>query len=118
MACLQSLSGTGSLRVGAAFIKAWLPGKTVYLSNPTWGNHRNIFGDAGLEWKYYSYFDPASIGLDFAGMKADLEAAPEGSIVVLHGANFASLAPALILLLRAEVIGYCAFRLRTQSHRH
>lgn len=85
VACLQSLSGTGSLRVGAAFIKAWLPGKTVYLSNPTWGNHRNIFGDAGLEWKYYSYFDPASIGLDFAGMKADLEAAPEGSIVVLHG---------------------------------
>eukprot|EP00892_Ulva_mutabilis_P012093 jgi/Ulvmu1/9256/UM050_0005.1 len=85
VACLQSLSGTGSLRVGAAFIKAWLPGKTVYLSNPTWGNHRNIFGDAGLEWKYYRYFDPASIGLDFAGMKEDLEAAPEGSVVVLHG---------------------------------
>lgn len=85
VACLQSLSGTGSLRVGAAFIKAWLPGKTVYLSNPTWGNHRNIFADAGLEWKYYSYFDPASIGLDFAGMKADLEAAPDGSVVVLHG---------------------------------
>lgn len=87
---MQSLSGTGSLRVGAAFIKAWLPGKTVYLSNPTWGNHRNIFADAGLEWKYYSYFDPASIGLDFAGMKADLEAAPDGSVVVLHGMPLAS----------------------------
>jgi aspartate/tyrosine/aromatic aminotransferase len=53
VAVLQSLSGTGSLRVGAAFIQAWLPGKTMYISNPTWGNHRNIFSDAGLEWKYY-----------------------------------------------------------------
>ena len=53
VACLQSLSGTGSLRVGAQFIQAWLPGKTMYISNPTWGNHRNIFSDAGLEWKYY-----------------------------------------------------------------
>lgn len=53
VAVLQSLSGTGSLRVGAAFIKAWLPGKDIYISNPTWGNHRNIFSDAGLEWKYY-----------------------------------------------------------------
>jgi len=44
--------------VGAAYIAAWLPGKTVYLSNPTWGNHRNIFGDAGVKWEYYSYFDP------------------------------------------------------------
>lgn len=87
MACLQSLSGTGSLRVGAAFINSWLPGRTVYLSNPTWGNHRNIFGDAGVEWKYYRYFDPESIGLDFAGMKEDLEAASDGSIVVLHGAT-------------------------------
>lgn len=53
VACLQSLSGTGSLRVGAAFINAWMPGTTVYLSNPTWGNHQNIFGDAGVQWKYY-----------------------------------------------------------------
>lgn len=56
-----------------------------YISNPTWGNHRNIFADAGLEWKYYRYFDPTEIGLDFAGMKEDLTAAPDGSVVVLHG---------------------------------
>lgn len=85
MACLQSLSGTGSLRVGAAFIQAWLPGKKMYISNPTWGNHRNIFSDAGLEWEYYRYFDPETIGLDFAGMKEDIAAAPEGSVIVLHG---------------------------------
>jgi aspartate aminotransferase len=50
---LQALSGTGSLRVGAAFIARFMKGTTVYISNPTWGNHRNIFGDEGVEWKYY-----------------------------------------------------------------
>ena len=85
VATLQSLSGTGSLRVGAAFINAWMPGTTVYLSNPTWGNHRNIFADAGVEWKYYRYFDPATVGLDFEGMKEDIKAAPKGSVIVLHG---------------------------------
>lgn len=81
---LQSLSGTGSLRVGAAFIAAWMPGTTVYLSNPTWGNHRNIFADSGVEWKYYRYFDPATVGLDFKGMMEDIKAAPKGSIILLH----------------------------------
>lgn len=53
--------------------------------NPTWGNHRNIFADSGVDWKYYSYYDPKTVGLDFEGLTADLEAAPDGSIVVLHG---------------------------------
>lgn len=55
VAVIQSLSGTGSLRVGSAFIARFLKGATVYLSNPTWGNHRNIFGDEGVEWKYYRW---------------------------------------------------------------
>ena len=45
----------------------------------------NIFADAGVEWQYYRYFDSDTVGLDFAGMTADLEAAPEGSVVLLHG---------------------------------
>ena len=53
VAALQSLSGTGSLRVGAGFIARFLKGRTVYISNPTWGNHRNIFGDEGVKWEYY-----------------------------------------------------------------
>ncbi|KAF8072598.1 Aspartate aminotransferase P2 [Scenedesmus sp. PABB004] len=85
VAVLQALSGTGSLRVGAAFIARFMPGTTVYISNPTWGNHRNIFGDEGVEWKYYRYFDADTVGLDFEGMTADLNAAPDGSIVLLHG---------------------------------
>ncbi|KAK9805264.1 hypothetical protein WJX72_009822 [[Myrmecia] bisecta] len=85
IATVQSLSGTGSLRVGAEFIGKFLPGTTAYLSNPTWGNHRNIFADAGVEWKYYSYFDPETVGLDFEGMVKDIREAPEGSVIVLHG---------------------------------
>ncbi|WIA08502.1 hypothetical protein OEZ85_007936 [Tetradesmus obliquus] len=85
VAVLQALSGTGSLRVGAAFIARFMKGTTVYISNPTWGNHRNIFGDEGVEWKYYRYFDPDTVGLDFKGMVEDLTAAPDGSIVLLHG---------------------------------
>lgn len=85
VACIQSLSGTGSLRVGAAFLARFFKGRTVYISNPTWGNHRNIFGDEGVEWKYYRYFDPATVGLDFAGLMEDLTNAPDGSVVLLHG---------------------------------
>lgn len=86
VATLQALSGTGSLRVGAAFIARFLPkGTVVYLSNPTWGNHRNIFADEGVEWRNYRYFDAERVDLDWSGMMADLEGAPEGSVVVLHG---------------------------------
>lgn len=85
VATVQSLSGTGSLRVGAAFINRYLPDATVYLSNPTWGNHKNIFADAGVPTKMYRYFNKETTGLDFEGMCEDLRAAPKGSVVVLHG---------------------------------
>jgi len=49
------------------------------------GNHKNIFGDAGVEWKEYRYFDKKTVGLDFDGMVEDIKAAPDGSIIVLHG---------------------------------
>jgi aspartate aminotransferase len=81
---LQSLSGTGSLRVGAAFINRFFPGAEVYIPNPSWGNHKNIFADAGVGVQQYKYFDKETIGLDFAGMKADLNSAPAGSVIILH----------------------------------
>ena len=88
VATIQCLSGTGSLRIGADFIKKFMPaGTVVYVSDPTWGNHHNIFGDAGLETRKYRYFDAATIGLDIEGLLADLKAAPDGSVVVLHGAR-------------------------------
>ncbi len=46
---------------------------------------QNIFADAGVEWKWYRYFDAATVGLDFEGLMEDIRAAPEGSVIVLHG---------------------------------
>lgn len=57
----------------------------MYLPSPTWGNHKNIFADAGVGWDEYSYYDSKTIGLDLEAMLHDLEKAPEGSVVVLHG---------------------------------
>jgi len=85
VATVQGLSGTGSLRLGAAFIQRYMPGTKVFISSPTWGNHKNIFNDAGVPWAEYRYFDPSTVGLDFEGMMADIEAAPNGSIILLHG---------------------------------
>jgi len=82
---IQGISGTGSLRVGAAFLQKWFPGnKTVYLPKPSWGNHTPIVKHAGMDVGAYSYYDPATCGLDFAGAVADIKKIPEGSIIMLH----------------------------------
>ena len=84
IATVQSLSGTGALRVGAEFLQTHFTGTKVYISTPTWGNHFKIFGNAGLTTEKYRYWDGAKRGLDLAGMLEDLGNAPEGSVVVLH----------------------------------
>lgn len=67
------------------FCASFYPGpKTIYLPEPTWGAHPAIAAKAGLEAKRYRYFSKKTIGLDFDGMKADLEAAEDGSIFLLH----------------------------------
>ncbi|EPS60991.1 aspartate aminotransferase, partial [Genlisea aurea] len=73
VATVQGLSGTGSLRLGAVFIQRYFPGSTVLLSSPTWGNHKNIFSDAGVPWSEYRYYDPETVGLDFDGMISDIK---------------------------------------------
>ncbi|WIA22860.1 hypothetical protein OEZ85_001247 [Tetradesmus obliquus] len=85
IATVQTLSGTGALRVGAEFLKKHYAVKVVYLPDPTWANHGNIFGNAaGLELRKYRYFDSQTRGLDYQGLLSDLGAAPEGAVVVLH----------------------------------
>ncbi|KAI5898080.1 uncharacterized protein SCHCODRAFT_02611066 [Schizophyllum commune H4-8] len=85
IAVTQSISGTGALRIGGAFLGKHYPNaKVVYLPTPSWGNHTPIFRDSGLEVRQYKYFDKSTVGLDFEGMKADIRAAPEQSIVLLH----------------------------------
>lgn len=76
--------GTGGLRVGADFLKKFLPSATVWVSKPTWANHRGIFQAAGFKVEEYPYYNPATKGLDFAAMKAALEQVKPGDIVLLH----------------------------------
>jgi aspartate aminotransferase len=86
---VQSLSGTGALRVGADFIARHidLPAetkKTIFLPNPTWGNHNTIFQDSGFSLKNYRYYDEKTCGLDFKGFLDDVKAAPKNSFFLFH----------------------------------
>ncbi|KAJ0091699.1 hypothetical protein Patl1_13266 [Pistacia atlantica] len=84
VATVQGLSGTGSLRVGAEFLARHYHQLTIYIPQPTWGNHPKVFTLAGLSVKTYRYYDPATRGLNFQGLLEDLGAAPSGAIVLLH----------------------------------
>ncbi|PCH33598.1 hypothetical protein WOLCODRAFT_22108 [Wolfiporia cocos MD-104 SS10] len=85
VAVVQSISGTGALRIGGAFLGRFFPhAKAIYIPNPSWGNHTAVFRDSGLEVKQYRYFDKKTVGLDFAGMKEDIKTMPANSIVLLH----------------------------------
>lgn len=79
----QTLSGTGALRVIAEFLKKFRPGP-LYVSKPTWGNHKAVFAAAGVEVREYRYFKPSTRGLDLDGLIEDLAKAPAGSSVLLH----------------------------------
>jgi len=80
----QGLGGTGALRIGAELLYRMNPNVPVLISSPSWENHRGIFEAAGFTVREYRYFDAATGGVDLSGLIADLEAAPAGSIVVLH----------------------------------
>lgn len=84
IAGVQTLSGTGALRILANFLKNNFPGITIYKSSPSWGNHRKIFLKAGLNQGDYRYWDARTRGLDYEGMLEDLRNAPNGSAVLLH----------------------------------
>ncbi|KAL8262628.1 hypothetical protein R6Q59_023977 [Mikania micrantha] len=81
---VQCLSGTGSLRVGAEFLARHYYQRTIYIPNPTWGNHVKIFTLAGLTVKTYRYYDPKTRGLNIQGLLEDLGSAQSGAIVLLH----------------------------------
>lgn len=84
VATVQALGGTGAIKVGADLLHKLMPGARVLVSDPTWGNHRGIFTQAGFQVGTYRYYHAARRALDFDGMLADLRAAPVGSIVILH----------------------------------
>jgi aspartate aminotransferase len=84
VATVQALSGTGALRVGAEFLARHYAKPIIYLPVPTWGNHNKIFPLGGVPQKPYRYYDPNTRGLDYKGMIEDLEAAPDGAVILLH----------------------------------
>ncbi len=81
---VQALGGTGGLKIGADFLRRADPGAQVWISTPSWENHRALFESAGFTVQSYPYYDAASHGVDFAGMLSTLDRLPAGSIVVLH----------------------------------
>ncbi|XP_053402441.1 aspartate aminotransferase, mitochondrial-like isoform X2 [Mercenaria mercenaria] len=83
-ATTQGVSGTGSLRIGAAFLSRFYACKEIYFPAPTWGNHNPIFKDSGMSIKSYRYYDPKTCGFDFNGAIEDISKIPEGSVILLH----------------------------------
>jgi len=81
---IQGLGGTGSLKIGADFLRRFLPDSQVWISNPSWENHQMLFEAAGFKVNSYPYYDPETHGLDFNGMLEALKKLPARSIVVLH----------------------------------
>lgn len=84
VATVQCLGGTGGLKVGADFLKKLNPGAKVLISDPSWENHRGIFRDAGFEVGTYPYYDADKRGINFEGMLGALNAAPAGTVILLH----------------------------------
>jgi len=82
---VQTISGTGGVRLAGEFFAKFLgQGTPIYMPNPTWGNHIPIMKNAGMEVRRYTYYEPASRGLDFSGLINDMEGAPDGSVFLLH----------------------------------
>jgi aromatic-amino-acid transaminase len=81
---VQSLGGTGALKIGADFLKRFFGQSGVWISNPSWENHRQIFETAGFKVENYPYYDAKTNGLDFDGMYNTIKNLPARSIVLLH----------------------------------
>ncbi|HWS75408.1 MAG TPA: amino acid aminotransferase [Quisquiliibacterium sp.] len=84
VATFEALGGTGGLKIGADFLKRLRPNAEVWISDPSWENHRALFEAAGFKVNAYPYYDAATQGVNFDAMLACLNGLPENSIVVLH----------------------------------
>ncbi|MGB0926261.1 MAG: aromatic amino acid transaminase, partial [Pikeienuella sp.] len=85
MSAIQTPGGGGALWILMSLIATASPGATIWVSTPTWGNHKAIAAGVDLKVRDYAYFDPATRAVDFAAMKADLAHATAGDVVLLHG---------------------------------
>lgn len=81
---VQAPGGTGALKVGVDFIHKFFPDATMYISQPSWENHRALFEAAGFVVETYPYYNPITHGLDFDAMYATLQKLPDNSVVLMH----------------------------------
>lgn len=84
-ATLQTPGGCGGLRLAAEFIEKANPDATVWVSDPTWANHKPLLGSAGLQFNSYPYYDYESHNVNFPSMLEVLQQVPKGDLVLLHG---------------------------------
>ncbi|WP_144151506.1 amino acid aminotransferase [Paraburkholderia sp. BCC1885] len=115
VATLQTVGGSGALKVGADFLKRYFPASQVWISDPSWENHRVVFEGAGHTVNTYPYYDEQTGGLRFDEMLAAIDRLPAKSVVLLHAcchnptgvdlslAQWAALAP---VLQRRELIAF------------
>lgn len=82
---VQSISGTGALRVGGEFLRKFIP-STIYVPKPTWTTHHAIFGNSGLKVGEYPYYNPKEKNFDCSGMLRYLNSLPAGALILLHAA--------------------------------
>ena len=81
---IQSVGSSGGLKVGADFIKRYFPDSAIYVSDPTWDNHKAVFEGSGIEVRTYPYYDAATGGVRFAEMLDAISKLPAKSVVLLH----------------------------------
>jgi len=84
IATIQTIGGSGGLKVGGDFLKRYFAGSSVWVSDPTWDNHRAMFEGAGFAVHTYPYYDAANGGVKFDDMLAAFKALPEQAIVLMH----------------------------------
>ncbi|MBK9615437.1 MAG: aspartate/tyrosine/aromatic aminotransferase [Uliginosibacterium sp.] len=107
---VEALGGTGALKVGADYLKRLLPQAKVYISDPSWENHRALFESAGFDVENYPYYDAASRGANFAAMKQFLSGLTAGSIIILHACCHNPTGADLSDAQWAEVVAVCQAR--------
>lgn len=84
IATIQTLGGSGALKIGADFLKKWFPEAQIYVSDPTWDNHKSIFEGAGFTVGTYPYYDTEKIDVKFDEMLAFIKTLPAHSVLILH----------------------------------
>jgi len=84
VATIQTVGSSGGLRVGGDFLRRWFPASEVWVSDPTWENHRSMFEGCGFKVHTYPYYDASSGGLRFAAMLDVVRDLPPNAIVLLH----------------------------------